>query len=97
MHKWAVESTLAALFGDTHDLDENLEVFLKHVHNMFEFSAKLQTKSAEKECNENTTDWQGFSQAAYGALSFFQQKMAKCKVIFNISYIHRNIWVDPYP
>ena len=78
--QWTVESTLAALFGDAHEPDDNLDDFIKQVHNMFEFSAILQTKSAEMEYNENTMDWQGFSQAAYGALSFFQQKLSTCKV-----------------
>ena len=81
MHRWSVESTLATLFGDADESSEDLDIFISHVHNMFDFSAILQTKSAEVECRENTKDWQGFTQAAHGALKFFQKKMAVFEVI----------------
>ena len=91
LHKWSVESTLASLFGDSYDFDDDLDNFIKHVHDMFDFSAILQTKSAEMECKENTADWQGFSQAAHGALSFFQQKLATCKVKFSFCAIQLSL------
>ena len=91
LHKWSVESTLASLFGDSYDVDDDLDDFIKHVHDMFDFSAILQTKSAEMECKENTTDWQGFSQAAHEALSFFQQKLATCKVKFSFYAIQLSL------
>ena len=91
LHKWSVESTLASLFGDSYDVDDDLDDFIKHVHDMFDFSAILQTKSAEMECKENTSDWQGFSHAAHGALSFFQQKLATCKVKFSFYAIQLSL------
>ena len=50
----------------------NLDSFIGHVHDMFDYSAMLQTLSAENEANNNSEIWQKFSTAAFGALKFLE-------------------------
>ena len=47
---------------------------------MFCASAKLQTQSAEKSCEENNEDWQNFEKAAHGALNFLNDQYSDLQV-----------------
>ena len=79
LNKWSVESTLATLFGDAYKSGDCLD-FVKQVHDMFNFTAKLALKDVKTECDERTEDWEGFDKAANSSLNFFQEKISAYKV-----------------
>ena len=71
LQKWSVESTLAALFGSVAAASkEETDKFVQSVHQIFVYSALLQTQDAEKAAKFNSEEWQKFSQATNQALSF---------------------------
>ena len=46
LNKWSVESTLATLFGNAYESGDCLD-FVKKVHDMFNFTAKLAIKDVQ--------------------------------------------------
>ena len=49
-----------------------MDSFIGHVHDMFDYSAVLQTLSAENEAINNSEIWQKFSSSAFGTLKFLE-------------------------
>ena len=73
LHEWSVKSTLAAIYGESLTKSIDLGQFVGYVHEMFDSSAILQTKSAELEATSNSPDWQTFSNAAFSSFEFLNQ------------------------
>ena len=73
LHEWSVKSTMAAIYGESLTKSIDLGKFVDHVHEMFDSSAILQTKSAESEAKSNSADWQSFSMAAFSSFEFLNQ------------------------
>ena len=73
LHEWSVKSTLAAIYGESLTKAIDLGKFIGHVHEMFDSSAILQTKSAEVEATSNSPEWQTFSNAAFSSFEFLNQ------------------------
>ena len=80
LHKWSVDSTLSALYGDCYETRSDLDIFVNLVHDMFDASAVLQTQSADYACQESSQDWQKFECAANGTLHYLHHNFAHLKV-----------------